>query len=97
MILDAKSNIASCKEFPMMMIICLGEINIWCNITIVNLTFIYGHRLDNYEKYLYMKFQAKLPHSFHQPTYMDMKKQINMCIFKIWLILNKPNYEKKSI
>jgi hypothetical protein len=35
-----------------------------------------------------MKFQAKLPHSFHQHTYMDMKKQINMCIFKIWLILN---------
>ncbi len=42
-----------------------------------------------------MKFQAKLLHSFHQPTYMDMKKKINMWIFKIWLILNKPNYEKK--
>jgi len=85
----------SCKKIPMMMIICLGEIDIGCNITIVNLTIIYGHRLDNYEKNLYMKFQAKLPHSFHRHTYMDMKEQINMCNFKIWLILNKPNYEKK--
>jgi hypothetical protein len=62
------------------MIICLGEIDIWCNITNFNLTIIYGHRLDNYEKHLYMKSQAKLPHSFHQHTYMEMKKQI-ICAF----------------
>jgi hypothetical protein len=32
------------------MIICLGEIDIWCNITVVNFTIIYGHTLDNYDK-----------------------------------------------
>jgi hypothetical protein len=49
------------------------------------------------KKKLYMQFQAKLPQTFHQPTYMDMKKKINMHIFKIWFIVNKPNYEEKSI
>ncbi len=42
----------------------------------------YGHQLDNYENILYEILSLTILF-FHQPTYMDMKNQINMCLFII--------------
>jgi hypothetical protein len=47
----------------------LGEMGIRSNSLVVNLTIM---------KALHMKIQVYLPHSFHQPTTMDMKRQINI-------------------